>query len=139
MSNVIHTDEAEGFVVRHDAHDPVLPYGFAWSDNDNTVWVTPEALDLVNGHRGAKDSAGVKASDITFNEGLFRLAAVHDKTVTFRYAKGELGTSIETRRLEPESVKDSSEGDRLVVGFDPDRCETRSYRLDRIKGEVSVA
>lgn len=79
----------------------------------------------------------VRASEVSFNEGLMRLAAVHGKTVTFRYAKGG-GAVIETRVLKPENVQQV--GDHVTfTGYDPDRDEPRAYRVDRIKGEVSVA
>lgn len=81
----------------------------------------------------------IRASEVSFNEGLMRLAAVHDKTVTFRYAKGPREATIETRRLQPESVFTNKDGDLLFGGQDPDRGEYRAYRVDRIKGEVSVA
>lgn len=81
--------------------------------------------------------SAVKASDITFNEGLLRLAAVHNKTVTFSYAKGD-GAFIETRRLIPAQVLDK--GDHLTFsGYDPDRDDVRAYRIDRMRGEVRVA
>lgn len=83
--------------------------------------------------------AEVRASEVSFNEGLMRLAAVHDKTVTFRYAKGTSGSVIESRRLQPESVFTNKQGDVLFGGQDPDRGEYRAYRVDRIKGEVTVA
>ena len=78
----------------------------------------------------------VRESDVSFNEGLMRLAAVHNKTVTFRYAKGD-GSVIETRTLVPADIK--TVGDHVTfTGFDPDREMVRAYRVDRIKGTVSV-
>lgn len=77
----------------------------------------------------------VRASEVSFNEGLLRLAAVHEKTVEFRYAKGD-GAVIETRALQPQSVTVTAQGHTTFVGYDPDREEPRSYRVDRIKGEV---
>lgn len=84
------------------------------------------------------DANLIRASQVSFNEGLMRLAAVHDKVVTFRYAKGD-GSIIEARRLLPESVFRNKDGDLLFGGQDPDRGEYRAYRIDRIRGEVSVA
>jgi predicted DNA-binding transcriptional regulator YafY len=80
----------------------------------------------------------VKASDISFNEGVLRLAVVHHKRVEFRYAKGE-GDVIETRQLQPESIKVAQGGAMSFVGWDPDRNALRTYRVDRIKGEVKFA
>ncbi len=77
----------------------------------------------------------VRASEVSFNEGILRLAAIHDKTVEFRYAKGD-GKIIETRALKPESVTVTKNGHTTFVGYDPDREEPRSYRVDRIKGEA---
>ena len=75
------------------------------------------------------------AKDVSFNEGMLRLAAIHKRQVTFRYAKGD-GGFIEQRNLNPERVEDDGES---VIGRDPDRDDVRRYRLDRIKGEVSFA
>lgn len=76
-----------------------------------------------------------RASEVSFNEGILRLAAVHGKTVEFRYAKGD-EKIIETRALKPESVTVSKDGHMTFVGYDPDRDAPRSYRVDRIKGEA---
>lgn len=77
-----------------------------------------------------------RASDVSFNEGLIRVAAVHGRTVSFRYAKTAT-SPIEARRLIPTSVE--KHGDAvLFVGEDPDRGGYRSFRLDRIKGDVEV-
>lgn len=82
-------------------------------------------------------SNAVLASDVSFNEGLMRLAAVHGKTVTFNYAKGD-GKIIETRSFVPSDVKQV--GDHVTfMGYDPDRAMPRAYRIDRMKGEVRVA
>lgn len=80
----------------------------------------------------------VRASDVSFNEGVLRLAAVHGRLVSFRYAKSETAP-IETRAFVPESVYVSRDGNTVVVGPDTDRESVRSYRLDRIKGEVAFA
>lgn len=80
--------------------------------------------------------AAIKASSITLNEALLRLAIIHDREVEFRYAKGE-GTVIELRRLQPHSI--AGEGpQRRFVGLDPDRDAPRGFRLDRIKGDVRI-
>lgn len=78
----------------------------------------------------------VRASEVSFNEGLMRLAAVHKVQVSFRYAKGD-GAMIETRTVVPSDVK--TVGDHVTfTGYDPDREQMRAYRLDRIKGVVGV-
>jgi predicted DNA-binding transcriptional regulator YafY len=80
----------------------------------------------------------VRASDVSFNEGLLRLAAVHGRKVEFRYAKTDTAP-IEYRSFVPEAVHHTREGNTVVVGPDDDRAgEYRSYRLDRIKGEVTL-
>lgn len=84
----------------------------------------------------------VRASEVTFNEGLVRLAAIHGKTVEFRYAKGD-GSMIELRALQPATVivVDPGGDDEHVTfsGFDPDRQQPRHYRLDRMKGDARIA
>ena len=78
----------------------------------------------------------VHAGDVSLNEALLRLAAIHEVEVAFRYAKGD-GSVIETRRFVPSEVQ--TVGDHLTfVGYDPDRDEPRAFRVDRIKGQVSV-
>lgn len=76
-----------------------------------------------------------RASDISFNEALLRVACAHDRTVRFRYAK-DTGKYIEARTLNPERMTDDG---KAVIGFDPDRGEVRRFNLDRIKGEVDFA
>ena len=78
------------------------------------------------------------ASDVSFNEGLLRLAAVHGKFVQFRYAKSETAP-IETREFVPSAVYVTRDGNTVVAGEDNDRDAVRAYRLDRIKGEVKLA
>ena len=79
----------------------------------------------------------VRASDITFNEGVLRLAAVHGRKVGFRYAKSS-SAPIEHRSFVPEHVYTTRDGNVVIVGPDEDREAPRSYRLDRIKGEVYI-
>lgn len=68
-----------------------------------------------------------------YNRAVFRFAAKHDREVRFRYAKGEKQAQIEERVVTPVSVKNG-----LVVGLDSDREDYRSYRLDRVLGEVTI-
>jgi hypothetical protein len=78
----------------------------------------------------------IKASEVSFNEGVLRLAAVHERAVEFRYAKGD-EKIIETRSFVPTSVATSAKGAVYFTGPDPDRDgEHRAYRVDRIKGDV---
>lgn len=80
--------------------------------------------------------AQVSAKALTFNEGVVRLAAIHGKTVEFRYVKSDTAAP-ETRRLVPSGVVGQGEHLRFT-GHDPDRDATRAFRLDRIKGDVGV-
>jgi predicted DNA-binding transcriptional regulator YafY len=79
-----------------------------------------------------------KASDVSFNEGVLRLAAVHSRRVEFRYVRA-VGAPPESRVLIPEGISESVSGKTLVVGTDTDRNDYRAYRLDRIKGDVEFA
>lgn len=79
----------------------------------------------------------VKASDITFNEGILRLAAVHKRVVQFRYAKSP-DSPVEIREFTPTRVYTSSDDNVLISGPDEDRGGVRQYRLDRIKGDVKI-
>ena len=79
-----------------------------------------------------------KASEVSFNEGILRLASIHKKRVEFRYVK-DLNAAPEQRTLVPEGISESDAGKTLVIGTDEDRDDFRAYRLDRIKGEVRFA
>lgn len=94
------------------------------------------AIALYKAAGGNDDEGPVMASTISFNEGVIRLAAIHGKTVEFRYVKSS-ASPPETRRFVPTSVE--GQGDNLrFVGRDTDREDFRSFRLDRIKGTVGV-
>lgn len=81
----------------------------------------------------------VKASTLSFNEAVLRLAVIHGKRVQFHYEKAA-NKPIEHRQLEPKSITVPSGGGRVTfVGYDPLRDATRSFRVDRIKGEVEFA
>lgn len=68
------------------------------------------------------------------NTALLTVAKQHGLTASFRYQKKSSG-NIEARRVVPEEfIKDGT----IVVGYDPDREEYRTFRLDRIIGAVSV-
>lgn len=81
-------------------------------------------------------SGAIRASDISLNEALIRVAAVNGVHVTFRYAKSNT-SPIEVRTFVPQSVRNV--GDHVTfVGQDEDRVALRSFRSDRIKGTVQV-
>jgi predicted DNA-binding transcriptional regulator YafY len=79
----------------------------------------------------------IKASQISFNEGLLRLAMIHGREVEFRYEKNP-GASIQERRLWPSSITETKDEHTVFVGDDPDRNGVRSYRVDRVRGDVRV-
>lgn len=76
----------------------------------------------------------VKASAVPFNEAVLRLAVVHGKEVEFRYVKSE-NDPPQTRRFVPESITQSQEG-MSFRGNDTDREAIRTFRVDRIRGDV---
>jgi predicted DNA-binding transcriptional regulator YafY len=111
------------------------------ADGETTAFnfTRDDAVDLAQAileEAGASDNRPVSAKEITYNEGAMRLAAVNNKTVEFRYVKNER-SAPESRRLVPSSVKGSG-ADLRFTGYDTDRGETRSFRLDRIRGDVRV-
>ncbi len=111
-----------------------VQFGSSQKDEVRTV------RDALNEWLGDAPNAAapiVRASAVSFNEGLLRLAAVNEKTVEFSYAKGD-GNVIERRRLRPEKVEEGKDGSVRFVGYDPDRDEPRAYRVDRIKGEIEI-
>lgn len=75
-------------------------------------------------------------NEISFNEALMSLAAEYRKEVSFRYLKDPAG-SIEYRTLVPEAVH-VKDGVARFTGLDADRKGYRSFRIDRMRGEVAV-
>jgi predicted DNA-binding transcriptional regulator YafY len=122
------------FIIEDDGH---ANYPICFTGTDVSLDTAVEAAKAILEHAGVRPVDAVLASDVSFNEALLRLAAIHERTVEFRYAKGKSGRTIETRRLVPQEVRQV--GDHLTfVGFDPDRDDVRAYRVDRMKGEVTV-
>lgn len=107
-----------------------------WCFDLKTTEQIADALYELAGAGAPSKGGTVRASAISFNEGILRVAAVHGKTVTFRYVK-ENSTVIETRSITPEKVE-YIDGNVVVTGVDPDREDYRAYRLDRITGEVKI-
>lgn len=99
-------------------------------DRETALAFLAHAASIVGGDGSVVDLDG------TVNETLLKVAAQYDLTVEFRYAKGTGGV-IETRRLQPGSFS-NHKGNTVIVGYDPDREDVRAYRLDRIKGQVSI-
>lgn len=106
----------------------------------DSLYISREAGQALVNHlseaQGVTPQGAVRASDVSLNEGLLRLAGVHNVPVTFKYAKA-VDKPIETRTFVPSQVKDK--GDHVTfVGYDEDRGGIRSFRSDRIKGQVSL-
>lgn len=114
-------------------------------ETDFFEFAASEAVSLAD---AIYEKAGVEkpdgrtyAGDISLNEALLRVAAIHGVEAEFRYAKGESGSVIETRRLVPSELRASRDGKLSFVGQDPDRDDRggiRQFRLDRIKGLVTI-
>lgn len=120
-------------VIEDDGH---RNYPICFSDADVSLDTAVKAAEAILKYAGKPRGDAVLASDVSFNEALLRLAAIHERTVEFRYAKGK-GENIETRQLVPQDVREV--GDHLTfTGYDPDRDDVRAYRVDRMKGEVTV-
>lgn len=132
-------DAGDTLSIVRDAH------GDLWIDVDEdgtiatVVFPADEAVavaDAIYASAGRVPGTGVKASDISLNEGLLRLAAAHNVEATFRYVKGPQ-SPVELRTLIPAGVKNV--GDHVTfTGYDPDRDAVRAFRSDRIKGQVSL-
>jgi hypothetical protein len=97
------------------------------------------ALLATTNRKAVSAESLVQASEVSFNEAMLRLASIHKRPVRFRYAKGD-GEFIESRVLNPEALVGTGD-DLAVIGHDPDdrAGNTRSFWLDRIKGEVVFA
>lgn len=138
-NNVILSVQGDAVRVYHDPEDTQQPCALEISGEKWWLHV-PEVQRIIAALQrtigaDAADSR-VAANDITLNEALMRLAALHGREVEFSYAKGA-GALIEKRRLRPSDVREVS-GHMTFTGYDPDRDEPRAYRTDRIKGEVTI-
>jgi predicted DNA-binding transcriptional regulator YafY len=61
---------------------------------------------------------------------------MHERRVSFEYAKDDNRSDL--RWCLPQALKDGSAGP-LVVAWDEDRDDVRTFRLDRIEGDVTFA
>lgn len=107
---------------------------YTWIDDDNLVDFVSTVAAAFDIHIVGTSASGVAGDSL--NEQLLQVAIDNDVEVRFAYAKGN-GAVIEQRSLSPEKL-DTVKGHRIVTGFDPDRDDIRAYRLDRIKGTVSI-
>lgn len=81
--------------------------------------------------------SGGTTTDADWRIDLISLAIRHDMRVKFAYAKGA-GKPIESRELKPLKIE-QYKGETVITGTDPYRDdEYRAYRLDRIKGPVTL-
>lgn len=87
--------------------------------------------------RAPTSSGQTHAGELTLNEGLLRLAAVHKVAVNFYYLKEDTNEG-EYRSFEPTRFTSVPSGAHLVAGFDRRRNQFRSFRLDRIEGLVEL-
>lgn len=118
-----------------------LDFSVAASDGSEDYAFDPDdAASLADAiYAAAGKSApndAVRASEVPLNEALIRVAAAHNAHIRFRYAKGP-SAPVETREFAPVSVKVLPDH-VTFVGFDSDRNAMRSFRSDRIKGQVEV-
>lgn len=129
-------------VVKHDTEDDVMPLSISVWSGDDDAWLDPEDIArliavLTPFATPSETPQPVAASDISLNEGVIRLAAVHGAEITFRYAKGA-SSAVESRTLRPTSIEVAG-GHTIFRGLSPDRDgEFRTFRLDRIKGVVTL-
>ena len=74
----------------------------------------------------------------TWNEYAAVLAEKLSLPIKFRYVKNIYDPPVE-RRIDKVTLKESLDGDLLIVGGDPDRFgDTRSFRVDRITDYIAV-
>lgn len=105
------------------------------------VRILTEALvDHVGGVEPSQITVTKTAETSRENFNLTALAAAADFSLiaSFRYA-GSDSEPIQPRSLIVDSLTTTSKGDQIVVGYDEDRSDVRSFRVDRIKGFVQVS
>lgn len=103
-------------------------------DKDTAIEFATAILDEVGAEIGA--ATGARASEVSLNEALIRVAAIHKIPVTFRYVKSTTAP-VEARRFVPKEVRTLADH-VTFVGYDEDRDAFRSFRSDRIKGQVAL-
>lgn len=111
-----------------DAFWDVLPDFFLWLEG-GAAPVTPAAYKLAAGETVLRDRTlrlPLSSSAQTFLE-VIRFAASNRLRV-------ELDYQGSTRRIEPYSLRRSSDGNIVLHAFNADKGEHRSYRVDRITG-----
>lgn len=124
----VRTDKENAAII-----DPEDGYPYAWAGREEAVALARTILTALGENASAP---ATKLIDGDLNVALIEVAKEHGRVITFGYAKGR-GAVLEQRSLIPYEVKDVGDH-KNVIGYDPDRDEPRAFRLDRIKGEVSV-
>lgn len=127
-----------GFEVDHDTTDDEQP--ILLTLDDDYKWLEPqEALDAAHAIVTALRPGVAPAVTTDLNTDLIAVAIAHDRPIRFRYAKGKDESTIEQRTLKPEKIAQvGTDNHSVVQGYDTDRDDFRMYRLDRIKGKVSI-
>lgn len=129
------------FEIDHDTDDDDQPIlvttddnGYKWLDSTearDTAYAILKALNV--------DRPQFASASDDLNRDLIAVAIAHERPIRFRYAKGADGAVIELRTLKPEQITEAGKDKHEVVqGWDSDRDDFRMYRLDRIKGKVSI-
>jgi predicted DNA-binding transcriptional regulator YafY len=96
-----------------------------------------QVADAIYEGTGRKNPSNlVKASDLSVNDALIRVAELHGLRVRFRYAK-TVTAPVETRTFVPKGLQVLADH-TTFNGIDEDRGGFRSFRTDRIKGTVEV-
>lgn len=107
-------------------------------DQINTLTPLPLVDEIKDEPRTLGVDAGGSSARESFNLTAFQAAKELGLSVKFNYSKGNTG-SIEPRDLaEVEKVETTSKGHLIVNGYDEDREEPRTFRVDWIKGFVEV-
>lgn len=99
--------------------------------NDEAVEVADALYELAS-----RKSDLIRASELSVNDALIRVAALHGLAVRFNYSKTAT-SPIETRCFVPSSLA-VYEDHTTFSGHDADRGMFRAFRTDRVKGTVAI-
>lgn len=107
-----------------------------------THWYA-SSVEVVKSEQPTADDQSIdvpdRISDIAdANTALLVVAVEFGLEAKITYAAGEHENILQPRRFQPEGFFTSKKGDVSVYGEDLDRKDTRTFRLDRIKGRVIV-
>lgn len=136
MQETTHYDDFQDTLVVSRDNDGAVTVYASEGETEVQLCFTPEvAQEIASSLVG--DGTPANPSDLSdprraWNEHVFGLAAQFGRVAIFDYQK-EHSTSIEKRRLRPESVEDG-----IVRGQDLARSDIRAFRLDRVQGWAKV-